>query len=262
MTTALHAHPRRMDDLDPHLTDLYDLDPRLAGLYDLDNPDGPDHDLYRALADEADARAVTDLGCGTGILTVTFARPDRRVVGIDPSATMLDVARTRPGTEHVSWTHGDSSHIEVDSADLVVMTGNVAQHITGEAWPRALADVAAGLHDGGLLAFESRNPSARAWERWAAEQPTTRDTTFGPLTEWTEVEAVTADVDVDLAFHNVIEASGEHLVARQRLSFRSASQLRDDLADAGLGVEHLWGGWHREPLDDDSPIIIVVARRA
>lgn len=33
-----------------------DHDPRIVALYDEDNPDGPDHDWYRLLADEIDAR--------------------------------------------------------------------------------------------------------------------------------------------------------------------------------------------------------------
>ncbi|RIJ15014.1 class I SAM-dependent methyltransferase, partial [Clavibacter michiganensis subsp. insidiosus] len=74
-----------------------DLDPRLVALYDGDNPDGPDHDFDRALAEEVGARSVLDLGCGTGMLTVSLATAGRRVVGVDPSAAMLDVARGRPG---------------------------------------------------------------------------------------------------------------------------------------------------------------------
>ncbi|MCU1528705.1 MAG: methyltransferase [Frondihabitans sp.] len=77
-------------------------------------------DRTRALADDFDARAIIDLGCGTGLLTVTLAKPGRSVTGIDPSANMLGIATTRPGGEAVRWIHGDSSSIERDSADLVV----------------------------------------------------------------------------------------------------------------------------------------------
>ncbi|WP_421735258.1 class I SAM-dependent methyltransferase [Cellulomonas sp.] len=38
------------------------------------------------------------MGCGTGLLTVSLVRPDRRVVGIDPSTTMLTYAAGRPGS--------------------------------------------------------------------------------------------------------------------------------------------------------------------
>ncbi|XQN48528.1 class I SAM-dependent methyltransferase, partial [Glutamicibacter creatinolyticus] len=55
---------------------------RLVDLYDADNPDGPDHDYYRELAARHAASSILDLGCGTGILTVTFAGPGRQVTGV------------------------------------------------------------------------------------------------------------------------------------------------------------------------------------
>ncbi|MBC7763366.1 MAG: class I SAM-dependent methyltransferase, partial [Candidatus Saccharibacteria bacterium] len=72
-----------------------DYDARLVELYDTDNPGGPDHDFYRQVADEIDARTILDLGCGTGMLTASFARAGRRVVGIDPSPNMLAYATKR-----------------------------------------------------------------------------------------------------------------------------------------------------------------------
>lgn len=79
---------------------MYD-DARLAAVYDVDNPDGPDHDFFRALADEVSATRIVDLGCGTGILTVTLTRDDREVTGIDPAppcstTPVIAPARTGP----------------------------------------------------------------------------------------------------------------------------------------------------------------------
>lgn len=65
-------------------------DPRLVELYDIDNPDGPDHDFYRSLADEIGASTILDVGCGTGMLTVSLAAPGRDVVGVDPSAAATE----------------------------------------------------------------------------------------------------------------------------------------------------------------------------
>ena len=72
-------------------------DELLAAIYDDDNRDGPDHDYFRALADEVSASCITDLGCGTGILTVTLAKKGRRVTGIDSAAALLSHAAERPG---------------------------------------------------------------------------------------------------------------------------------------------------------------------
>ncbi|WP_127573669.1 class I SAM-dependent methyltransferase [Georgenia faecalis] len=242
---------------DPTLT--YDH-PRLAAIYDLDNPDGADHDFFRALADAHNARAVTDLGCGTGILTVTLARAGRTVVGIDPAQAMLDQAVARPGGDGVEWRLGTSERIAPRSADLVLMTGNVAMHILAEAWPRALADVARGLRPGGRLAFESRNPGAEAWRGWT-DGPAERDTPAGRLREWTTTAPPDPAGIVTMACRNEFLDTGEVVDVEQRLQFRSLEQLTADLARAGLTVAHVWRDWARTPFTGaaSEPLMVVEA---
>ena len=160
-----------------------DYDARLVELYDDDNPDGSDHEFYRQVADEICARAILDVGCGTGILTATFARADRTVVGIDPSPNMLAYAANRVNGRSVRWILGDSRDIPAAPFDYAVMTGNVAQHIVDSDWERTLTDISEALRDGGVLAFESSNPQSRAWEKWAKAEPTIRDTANGSLRE-------------------------------------------------------------------------------
>lgn len=89
-------------------------------LYDSDNPDGPDHDYFRQLAARVGADRITDLGCGTGILTVTLAAPGRVVVGIDPDEAMLNRAARREGGDKVEWHLGTSEQIGPESADLII----------------------------------------------------------------------------------------------------------------------------------------------
>ena len=114
-------------------------DPRLITLYDDDNPDGPDHDHARALAEELGARTIVDLGCGTGQLAVTLAQTGRTVIGVDPDTTAIEYARRRAGGEAVIWTSGDSTVMGDLAADLIVLTGNSVQHIAESDWSRTLA---------------------------------------------------------------------------------------------------------------------------
>ncbi|MEM9036296.1 MAG: class I SAM-dependent methyltransferase [Actinomycetota bacterium] len=244
-------------------------DPRLAALYDLDNPDGPDHDGYRALADRIGADTIVDLGCGTGILTVTLATAGRTVIGIDPDAGMLDVARRRPGAEVVRWVRGDSAQVAaaLDTAgrglaDLALMTGNVAMHIGPADWPTTLAHLAAGLRIGGTLSFETRNPAAEAWRTWTPELTRgSRDTEFGELTEWLEMEGPDADGTVVLSAHNLWTVTGEDLVVDVTLTFRSLDDLETSLGAAGLTVSGAAGGWSGQPIEPTSPLIVVTATK-
>jgi len=249
----------------PAMPDDPFADPRLVGLYDLDNPSGPDHDFYRSLADKIGARTIVDLGCGTGLLTVSLAVDGRSVIGIDPSPTMLDYARTRPGAELVTWVDGDASAMATALAgrevDLVVMSGNTAQHILGADWAATLHHIRDVLRPGGTLAFESRNPDNRAWEDWTAERTrASRDTPAGQLTEWLELISVTPR-EVTFAAHNVFTDTGEDAVYRSTLAFRTAEELRADLDAAGLAVCSVAGGWSQEPVTPASRILVITAVR-
>lgn len=230
-------------------------------LYDQDNPDGPDHDFWRGLADDLGARRIVDLGCGTGSLTVTLAGVDRDVLGVDPSATMLDAARRRPGGERVSWVLGDSRDGPAEPRDLALMTGNVAQHIADGAWWRTLRDLRSVLVPDGTLAFESRNPDARAWEAWTSDGRTTRTTADGLLEEWSEA-AETAPGVVRLVASNRFVETDETLVYTEDLRFRGHDELLHDLGAAGFGAVEVFGDWQRGPLREDSPVMVVVASAA
>src|SRR5262245_41645146 len=118
------------------------LDPRLVELYDIENPRGPDTDFYVGLAANLDAHRIIDLGCGNGLLTRDLAINGRYVVGVDPSPAMLAVARRQPGADRVQWVEGDSGALGTPEADLVVMTGNVAQVFLDDSdWMIALCAI-------------------------------------------------------------------------------------------------------------------------
>lgn len=237
---------------------MTDYDPWIVDLYDGDNPDGPDHDYYRSLATNIGARRILDIGCGTGILTVTFATPGRTVIGVDPSSTMIAYARRRAGADGVTWIEGDTRDLPADSFDLMVMTGNVAQHIADPGWERTLTDLRRVAAQGAILAFESRNPAARAWETWASEEPTTRDTMHGPLREWCEVEERHGG-QVMLRFFNRFEATGELVEQDELLTFRSRDLLTAQLAAAGFAVTAVWGDWRRTPFDGSQAVMVFEA---
>lgn len=242
--------------------DLHYVDPRLVELYDLDNPRGADTEFYVNLAAELDARLILDLGCGTGLLTRELATPGRQVIGVDPAPAMLDFARRQPGADRVKWINGDSSVLGQPGADLAIMTGNVSQVFLEEAeWSKTLKDLHDALRPGGHLAFESRNPADRAWERWTKAETFERtDYPGGPMECW--LEPVSAeDGRAKFAAHNVFLNTGEVLVVESELRFRSRAEINDSLEKAGFAVEQVYGDWQRGPFVESSRVMIFVARR-
>lgn len=242
---------------------MLDIHPRLVRLYDLDNPDGPDHDFFRALVDAAEARRVVDLGCGTGILTVTLAKAHREVIGIDPSKTMLDFARTRPGGNTVMWIQGTAASIEPRSADVIIMSGNVSMHILDDDWPASLASIAAGLRDDGVVAFESRNPEAGAWRHWN-DEGSERETADGRLQESCVVEEPDDAGHVVMHIRNVWPDDGEATEFDQELQYRSHRQILEDLAAAGLTRVTTYQDWARKAFTGgpEQPLMVFVAGRS
>ena len=240
---------------------MADYDPRIVALYDGENPDGPDHDYYRSLAVQPGVQRILDLGCGTGILTVTLAQEGREVVGMDPSPAMLGYARQRSGASEVLWVEGDSSALDHGLFELAVMTGNVVQHIPDPQWERTLQDLRRSLSSGSVLAFESRNPERRAWESWAREEPCTRSTPFGPVTEWCKVQEL-SEGKIRLESFSKFATTGATVHEDLVLAFRTVAQLDVQLQAAGFKVDAIRGDWNRTPFDGSQAVMIFEARAA
>lgn len=235
-------------------------DPRLAVLYDLDNPAGPDHDFFRRFAENLGAEHIVDLGCGTGLLTVTLAEPGRTVTGIDPAAAMLERAAARPGGEAVNWVLGTGDAIAPDTADLVIMSGNVAMHIIGDDWHTTLAAIARGLRPDGRLVFEARNPAARAWETWN-DPVAERETPVGLLRESLTTQPPDEDGVVVMCCHNEFVDTGDALDVAQSLQFRSREQIEADLLAAGLVTVNVWRDWAQTPFGGAEALMVFEAAR-
>ena len=115
------------------MPDLHYDDPSLAAIYDITCGWSEDRNFYLALAGNP-PKVVLDLGCGTGLLCDAYAARGHDVTGVDPSASMLDIARQKPHGTEVSWVEATAQDYRSDKRfDLIIMTGHAFQVLEDDA---------------------------------------------------------------------------------------------------------------------------------
>ncbi|WP_375424693.1 class I SAM-dependent methyltransferase [uncultured Friedmanniella sp.] len=232
-------------------------DPRLAVLYDALNGDRRDLDAYVAIAHEVEARRVIDVGCGTGALAVRLAGRGVTVIGVDPAGASLDVARTKPDAELVTWVHGDVTSLVAlePAADLAVMTGNVAQvFVSDEDWYATLRAVRSCLRPGGWFVFETRRPEVRDWETWTSAP----GSVALPDGRAATVSCTVTEVALPLVTFEGSTAVGEEVLrSTSTLRFRDRGELERDLGRHGFDAVEV-----RDAPDRLGKEMVFLARRA
>ena len=233
----------------------------LAELYDLLNPWGRSDDFYLELV--LSARSVLDVGCGTGGLLhrAREAGHAGRLCGFDPDAGML--SRAQQWTD-IEWVATDAASAKWDREfELAVMASHAFQFlVTDDELRASLTAIRSALVDGGLFAFETRNPLLREWEQWV------------PANSFSTVDAAGASLRVEYDIERPVVGDvvrvGETFVSPSwdgphtewaSMRFLSVSALNAFLVEAGFVVEAQFGDWDRQPLTDTSSEIITLARR-
>ena len=204
--------------------------------------------FYVELAREADGPLV-ELAIGNGRVAIPVAQATGRpVIGVDLSPSMLEQARTRAieaGVELIV-REGDMRDLELDEpAALIYCPFRALFHL--RTWAdrrRTFERVAASLRPGGRFAW-----NVFAFDHQAAAR----------------VEGQHQDAPVP---HTVRYAVGDNRIditlddgATSSLWWATKNEWLGLLDVAGLELEALYGGFHGEPLDDESREYVFVACR-
>ena len=165
-------------------------------------------DLLRRQGLGADT-TLLDLGCGTGVLAAAAASEAGRVVGVDPSPAMLEVARGR--SDAVEWVEAGFLTYEHEGEPPQLVHSRNALHHLPDFWKGvALSHIHAQLAPGGVLVlrdlvydFEPANVDRRIEEWLAGAAPTSAE-------GWTRTELETHVRDEHSTFAWLHEALLEH----------------------------------------------------
>ena len=220
--------------------------------YDEDCVGRTDLPFYLALARAMGASRVIDIGAGTGLLAGLLAARGHVVIGVEPQPTMLELARAQPDAASVRWIQGTADDLPAGWADLVIMTGHVAQYFLDDpAWLRVLSAARRAQRPNGRLVFEIRNRDVEAWRDWADDEPArtaagTRRTTVGRVG--------------DLVTHVDHWTRGSHTwTTTETLRFPTWDAMTAGLAAAGFEIIETWGDFDGSPIGPTSPEWIVLA---
>jgi ubiquinone/menaquinone biosynthesis C-methylase UbiE len=167
---------------------------------------------------DGEPRVVLDLGAGTGSLTLAACErwPATRVLALDASGAMLDVARSRVVEcegGRVQWLHADAAEMPLEEAGLdAVACSFMLQLVADRA--AVLAEVRRVLRPGGTFSFVT----------WLAE-----DLVLPADAAYHEILGDIDDDDAEDGFRT--PRSGD---------YHSLDQARAELADAGFEAVEVW----------------------
>jgi SAM-dependent methyltransferase len=196
---------------------------------------------------------VVELACGTGRISVPIAKAGVRVIGVDASAGMLEVAREYAAAEGVELELrlGDLREPPVEErVPLVLIPFRSLLHMTSEPERlRALRAARELLLPDGRLVFDVFAPSRQDVEdtdgRWLEREPGIFE-----RADWDEGART-----LTLSVRRGEEAS------TMQLAWLSPPEWRLLLDRAGFDVEAQWGWFDRRPYDGGEDVVFAAVRR-
>ena len=193
------------DDAGAEIARAYD---RWSRTYDTDANATRDLDaeVLRRSSLAVDGRDVLEIGCGTGKNTVWLAERARRVIAMDFSPGMLEVARGRAPTDRVSFVQHDvRERWPIDDALVDFVVANLILEHLPDVGP-IFAEAARVLRPGGTMYScelhpyrQLRGGQAHFTDEWSGE------VVFAPAFQHTIAEFVNAAVASGLTVQRLNE---------------------------------------------------------
>ena len=240
--------------------------------------------FFESLFEQVGVRRVLDVGCGSGMHAVSFAKSGLEVVGVDPSEGMLESARTNADAAGVDvrferGVFDDATRFASAPFDAVIALGNGLPHVDGRNGLRsAIESLASALRDGGVLVLHLLNHQRLADANVRMLPPKHRSTPEGDVVfvrvidhvkggfvfSFITLERAIVGQREGLPFPDDIEAAPWELYEHRSLhSAMPPALLASELERAGLGEIEMFGdhtGRLLDPERDES--VIVVARKS
>ena len=232
--------------------------------------------FWRGIAMRARGGPVLELGCGTGRIAAPLARAGVRVVGIDRSAPMLELARTRAsalrrrggvrGKGALTLVRGDIRTLPFDTGAfrLVLAPYGILQSLLADRDLAAtLKAVRRVLAPGGVFGIDLV-PDVPRWSEYRNKVQMRGRAARGATL--TLIESVRQDRRRRLTTFEQCyreHRGGQVRDHRFELTFRTLpiDRMADRLGRAGFAIDAVLGDYDGRPWDSRADVWILLARR-
>lgn len=249
-------------------------DDERAALYDLVYGDYDDDlAMYEQFAARGEAASL-ELAVGSGRVALSLAKAGHDVVGIDTSRAML--ARFEANLDEATRPHVRISEADIRNFDLgerfdmvYCAFDSFEQMLTNDDAVAALRCVRRHLADGGVFVTELRTLRSIDWAptaqtplsfKWTREDPATGETVvkLSSMRASPATQTTTTTLIFDRTAH---DGTVRRVTFDVTLRVYGRHEYELLLAQAGLRVSQVYGGYDLSPLTDDSDTMIFVVER-
>jgi SAM-dependent methyltransferase len=223
-------------------------------------------------------RRVLDVGCGSGMHAIMWAKWGLDVTGVDPDASMLaqaeanraaaqaDVDAASGSIAFAEGGFGGLAGLGLGTFDAVTCTGNALPHVDGvDGLRAALADFGAVLRPGGLLVLHLLNHDRLIAGQVRSIPPVVRETAAGTRVFLRVMDYAPGKILFDFVTMTRPADAWETGAAWDVASRRSAHTalpgdvLMPSLREAGFGEIARFGAHDGTPFDAERDESVIVA---
>ncbi len=252
---------------------MYD---RIAHFYDLLHEGLRDDILFTLQLADMYGMQVLELGCGTGRLLLPLARTGHLIMGLDRSQSMIRIAEAKIDAERSSVrerakiVEGDMSSFNLGRQfDLILIPFNTLMHLSPNQMRACFGCVFDHLRPDGRLLIDVDNPVTMA-DSGDDNLLYLEQTLNDKDSDKTILQMVSSWVDIDRQIRHttwILDTSPnsvgtlERIIVQSELHFQYAHQLDLSLQDKGLKIESVYGDYDKNPYNEESPRLLLVAKR-
>lgn len=237
--------------------------------YDLEFGGESDKYAFFMRLAEQQSGPVLELACGTGLTALPIAAAGHEVTGMDLCPDMLAYAKHKAALAGLptQFLQGDALNLNAVLGQkryaLIYLTGNAFQcFLNSSDQATLLQGIHAHLSEGGVFAFETRNPNSTDLSLVTEPEPWHTFTNHDG-----EVVSVSGTQHYDeqnniMHWHTIRRWRDQERLTRVACKFTAPDALNALLTQNGFEIMAQYGDWQGQPFAPNSRLIISVCQLA